>query len=182
MEDRVEYMGRRISAEGIQPTDEKIKAIKEAPQPQNVSELRSFLGMVNFQAQFIPHLSTVIHPLNDLLCDKPWKWTRKCTAAFNTVKDTLMSDQLLTHYDTSRPLELLADASPYGVGAVIMHMYDDGSRRLIAYASRSLDKHEKNYAQLDKEALAIMFGLKKFRMYLYGVLQFVQIINRWNEY
>ena len=168
MQDRVEYMGRRISAQGIQPTDEKVKAIKDAPQPQNITELRSFLGMVNFQALFVPHLSTIIHPLHDLLCDKPWEWTNTHTKAFNTVKDILTSDKVLTHYDAKRPLVLAADASPYGLGAVILHTYEDGSQKPIAYASRSLGKHEKGYAQLDKEALAIMFGLKKFRMYVYG--------------
>ena len=170
METTVEYMGRRISAKGIQPTDQKIKAIKEAPRPQNVSELRSFLGMVNFQAQFVPHLSTVIHPLNELLGNKPFEWTDDCSRAFETIKQVLTSDQILTHYDTKLPLELAADASPYGVGALIMHVYGDGTRRPIAYASRTLDKHEKGYSQLDKEALAIMFGLKKFRMFLYGRL------------
>ena len=168
MQERVEYMGRRISAKGIQSTDSKIKAIKDAPQPRNITELRSFLGMVNFQAIFVPHLSTIIRPLNDLLCDKPWSWTDDHTTVFNTIKEILTSDDVLTHYDPKRTLELAADASPYGLGAAILHVFEDGSKKPIAYASRSLEKHEKGYAQLDKEALAIMFGLKKFWMYLYG--------------
>ncbi|XP_038072087.1 uncharacterized protein K02A2.6-like [Patiria miniata] len=168
MQESVIYMGRRISAKGIQPTDDKVDAIRNAPVPQNVTELRSWLGMVNFQAQFLPNLSTMAHPLNELLGDCPWQWTDECTRAFEAVKDAISSDKLLAHYDPALPLEFATDASPYGLGAVMLHVYADGARHPIAYASRSLNKHEKGYAQLDKEALAIMFGLKRFRTYLYG--------------
>ena len=75
---------------------------------------------------------------------------------------------MLAHYDPQQKLELAVDTSPYGLGAVIMHITPEGKHRPIAFASRSLNKHEKGYSQIDKEALAIMFGLKRFRMYLYS--------------
>ena len=168
MQECVVYMGRRISAKGIQATDDKVDAIRNAPAPQCEAELRSWLGMVNFQAQFLPNFSAMAHPLHELLGNRPFRWTAECDTAFQAVKKAVSTDRLLAHYDPKLPLELATDASPYGVGAVIMHVYGDGSQRPIAYASSSLNKHEKGYAQLDKEALAIMFGLNRFRMYLYG--------------
>lgn len=168
MQTSVVYMGTCISAEGIHPTEDKVEAIRNAPTPQDATELRSWLGMLNFHAKFIPNLSSVIHPLNNLLGNKAWQWTKECDVAFKKAKEAISSDRLLAYYDDSLPLLLAADASPYGIGAAIMQDHRDGSRRPIAYASRSLNKHEKGYGQLDKEALAIMFGLKRFRMYLYG--------------
>ena len=168
MQECVVYMGRRISAKGIQATDDKVDTTRNAPAPQCEAKLRSWLGMVNFQAQFLPNFSAMAHPLHELLGNRPFRWTAECDTAFQAVKKAVSADRLLAHYDPKLPLELATDASPYGVGAVIMHVYGDGSRRPIAYASSSLNKHEKGYAQLDKEALAIMFGLNRFRMYLYG--------------
>ena len=98
----------------------------------------------------------------------PWDWTDACEKSFNAVKEAISSDKLLTHYDPSKRVELSTDASPYDIGAVICHNDDEGRRLPIAYASRSLNNHERGYAQLDKEALAIMFGVQRFRTYLYG--------------
>ena len=168
MKPSVVYMGRRISADGIQPTEDKVAAIKEAPVPQNVTQLRSWLGMVNFQAQFIPHLSSLCKPMNDLLGKQPWKWTKQCQEAFQSVKDAMVTDSMLRHFKPNRTVEMACDASPYGVAAVILQPDDNGVRKPVAYASRSLNKHEQGYAQMDREGLAIIFGLRRFHMYLYG--------------
>ncbi|XP_041453560.1 uncharacterized protein K02A2.6-like [Lytechinus variegatus] len=168
MKDSVVYFGRKLSSKGIQPTSDKVEAVRHAPTPKNVSELRSWLGMVNYHAQFIPNLSTMVHSLNELLGSKPWSWDKDCDNAFQAVKKAISTERLLTHYDPEQELELSVDASPYGVGAVISHVNNNGNRKPVAYASRSLNQHEKGYAQLDKEALAIMFGLQRFRTYLYG--------------
>ena len=162
------YFGLHFSEKGLQPTDEKVKAIKEAPTPRNVTELRSFLGMLAALTNFIPKLSTLAHPLYQLLGNKPWNWTPACKQAFRDVKHALTSESVLAHCSPTLPMELSVDASPYGVGAVIMHVYPNGLRRPIAFASRTLNEHEKRYGQIDKEALAIMFGLKRFHLYLYG--------------
>jgi len=84
------YFGLRFSARGIQPTDEKVEAIREAPTPRNVTELRSFLGMLAALSNFIPKLSTLAHPLYKLLGNKPWKWTANCDQAFGDIKHTLI--------------------------------------------------------------------------------------------
>ena len=145
MSPSVIYFGLRFSENGLQPTDEKVKAIKEAPTPSNVSELRSFLGMLAALTNFIPKLSTLAHPLYELLGNKPWKWSPTCDKAFCDVKCALTSQTVLTHYNPSLPVELAVDASPYGLGVVIMYELPNGDRRPIAYASQTLNEHEKRY-------------------------------------
>ena len=165
----VEYLGHRISAKGIQPTEDKVRAVKDAPVPTNVTQLRSFVGLVNYYGKFLPNLSSVLAPLYALLQKgTQWKWGAEQDKAFHAVKSQLTSDCLLVHFDPQKPLTLACDASPYGVGAVMSHRLQDGSERPIAFASRSLSPAEKGYAQLDKEALAIVFGVTKFHVYLYG--------------
>ena len=169
MEESVTYMGCIISAQGIQPTEEKIDAIKKAPRPENVTQLRSFLGMVNYHGKFIPNLSAILHPLNRLLRKgHQFKWTSVCENSFQMAKNSLSSANVLVHYDPKLPLILECDASPYGIRAALSHRFPDGVERPIAYASRSLNDAEKNYGQIEKEGLAIIFGLSKFYMYLYG--------------
>ena len=162
MGDSVEYLGHVIDAKGLHATPEKLAAIRDAPSPRNIQELRSFLGLLNYYGKFIPNLSTLIHPLNGLLGHNAvWNWTEVCTKAFNAAKSALLSTGVLAHYDPTLPVKLAADASAYGVGAVLSHQYPDGSERPIAFASRTLSTSEKNYAQLEKEALALIFGVKK---------------------
>jgi hypothetical protein len=95
-------------------------------------------------------------------------WDRRCKGAFEKLKAKLASAEVLAHYDPGLPVKLDCDASAYGIGAVLSHQYPDGSERPIAYASRTLTSAEVNYAQLEKEGLALIFGVKKFHKYLYG--------------
>ena len=165
----VVYLGLRISAEGLQPVEEKINAVKRAPAPQNVNELRSFLGMVQYYHSFLPGLATILAPLHRLLQKNVrWEWSDDCKKAFEACKEGLTSDSLLVHYDLNRKLRLACDASSYGLAAVLSHVMEDGQERPIAYASRTLSSSEKNYAQIEQEALSIIFGVKKFHQFLYG--------------
>ena len=169
MRNSVEYLGHRIDATGLHALPDKLEAIQNTPEPTNVPELRSFLGLLNYYGRFIPNLSTIIHPLNSLLQHNArWQWAEGCRKAFLQAKETLTSSHLLVHYDPAQPLRLAADASAYGIGAVISHVMKDGTERPIAYASRTLSPTERNYAQLEKEALALIFGIKKFHQYLFG--------------
>ena len=169
MQASVEYLGHMVDRQGLHTTEDKLRAISEAPTPKNVQELRSFLGLQNYYGRFIPNLATLIHPLNRLLCKgAPWKWTAECAEAFRRAKEALVSSRVLVHYDPSLPLKLAGDASAYGVGAVISHVLEDGSEHPIAFASRTLSASEQNYAQVEKEALSLIFGVKKFHSYLYG--------------
>jgi hypothetical protein len=124
---------------------------------------------VNYHHKFLPNLATILHPLNQMLeSNYQWNWTDQCEEAFFKVKAMIVSDLVLTHYDPNLPLQLACDASPVGIGAVLSHFMADATERPIAFASRSLSKAERNYAQIDKEALATVWGVNKFHNYLFG--------------
>ena len=112
----------------------------QAPHPNNTTELRSFLGLLTALSSFIPNLSELTHPLNELLGNQPWKWTESCEKSFQELKRIVTTNTVLAHYDPQQPLELAVDASQYGLGAVIMHVTPEGKRQPIAFASRSLNK------------------------------------------
>ena len=154
----VEYLGHRNSAAGIQPTEDKKKAILQAPAPKNVTQLKSWLGLLNYYSKFLPILSATLS----------WSWESSQQVAFSKAKELLTSASVLVHYEPDRELVLACDASEYGVGAVLSHHFEGGFDRPIAFASRTLAPAERKYSQLDKEALAIVFGVDKFHQYLYG--------------
>ena len=165
----VSFLGHRIDANGIHPLDDKLQAIAQAPAPVNVQELRSFLGLINYYGKFIPNAATILAPLNRLLRkDAKWNWSKECERSFNEAKKVLSSSSVLVHYDPALPIRLAGDASAYGIGAVIAHVMPDGSERPVAFASRTLSSSERNYAQVEKEALSLIYGVKHFHSYLYG--------------
>ena len=168
-QEKITFCGHDIDSKGLHKTTDKTAAVVNAPRPQNVTEVRSFLGLVNYYHKFLPNLATTLHPLNQMLeSNYQWDWTDRCEEAFQKVKVMIASDLVLTHYDPKLPLQLACDASPVGIGAVLSHVMPDGTERPIAFASRSLSKAERNYAQIDKEALATVWGVKKFHNYLFG--------------
>ena len=114
----VAYLGHVISQEGLHTEESKVRAIVDAPEPTNVGELRSFLGMVNYYGKFLPDLATTLAPLYHLLRKScRWRWSTEQKLSFNQVKDLLRSGRVLTHFDDRLPLVLECDASPYGLGA-----------------------------------------------------------------
>ncbi|XP_063627468.1 uncharacterized protein K02A2.6-like [Cydia splendana] len=165
----VTYLGFRISKQGVHTCPEKIKVIKDMAIPANVTELRSFIGMIMYYGKFVKNISMTLTPLYKLLRKgASFSWTKECSEAFNAVKRCLVSSSVLAHYDPELPLCLTTDASSSGVGAVISHQMPDGTERPVAYASRVLNAAEVNYSQIQREALGIVFGIKKFHQYLYG--------------
>ena len=127
------------------------------------------MGLLNYYGKFLPALATKLNPLNNLLKkQQQWKWTSECESAFNWAKQALTSAKVLVHYNPDLPIRVAADASAYGIGAVLSHVQQDGSERPVAYASRTLSSSEKNYSQIEKEALALIFAVKKFHQYIYG--------------
>ncbi|XP_064479921.1 uncharacterized protein K02A2.6-like [Ornithodoros turicata] len=120
--------------------------------------------------RFLPNLSSCLRPLYLLLtAGKRWEWGRAQEDAFNESKRLMLSAPILAHFDPAKPLYLSCDASPYGVGAVISQKEAYGRERPIAFASRSLSEAEQRYSQLDKEALALVFGTERFHQYLWGM-------------
>lgn len=165
----VAYLGHVIDAKGIHPLPDKVKAIQQAPTPKNVTELKSYLGLLTYYGKFLPNLSSRLSPLYKLLRKHvPWKWTSKQDKAFQDSKELLTSSQLLVHFNPKLPLLLACDASAYGIGAVLAHLMPDGSEQPIGYASRTLNSAERNYSQLEKEGLSCIFGIKRFYSYLFG--------------
>ena len=114
MQMTVTYMGRGMSAEGMQSTEEQVMAIREAPEPQNVQQLRSWLGMVNFHGLFVDNLATLAHPLHQLLTvtKKTFQSIKECVQAFKAIKDVVADAALLVHFDEWKPLVPVVDASP----------------------------------------------------------------------
>ena len=168
--DSIQFCGHRLDREGIHKTQDKIEAVTRAPSPQNVSQLRSFLGLINYYNRFLPNLSTQWAPLYHLFKKgQKWCWSRHCQQSFEAVKELVSSNQMLVFYNPKLPIKLSCDASPYGLGAVLSHILEDGQERPVAFASRSPSRAEENYSQIDKEALALVWGIKHFHQYLWGV-------------
>ena len=166
--DNLDYLGWHLDKDGKEPLRSRVSALLDAPAPQEIGELQSFVGKLNFYDKFLPHRATVCEPLYRLYDEgTAWRWGAKEQEAFDAAKEMLCSGDLLVHYDLDRELVLSCDASPVGLGAVLAHVFDEGERP-IEYASRALNAAERNYSQIDKEALSIVFAVKKFHRYLAG--------------
>ena len=147
----------------------KVKAVVEAPEPQYVPQLRAFLGLVNSYNQFLPNLSTLLAPLHKLLKKHAqWHWSLQCSQAFCDIKQLISSDLVLAHFNPDLPLTLSCDASAYGLGTVLSHILPIGEERPVAFGSRTLSASEQKYSQIEKEALALIWGIKHFQQYLFG--------------
>ena len=165
----VQYLGHIIDAEGLHPAPDKLKAVRNAPTPQNSTELKAYLGLLTYYSKFLPNMATTLTPLYRLLRNNvKWQWTSLEANAFQASKEVLTSNSLLVHYDPSKQLMLMCDASPYGVGAVLSQIDEQGVEKPVVYTSCTLISAERNYSQLEKDALALIFGTKCFHNYLYG--------------
>ncbi|KAL5258791.1 hypothetical protein ACHWQZ_G009300 [Mnemiopsis leidyi] len=169
MQREVVYLGHVVSADGIKPVRSKVDSLLAAPEPKNVDQLVSFLGAVNYYRRYLPNMSSIIAPLDRLRAKGvQWKWSTEEQRAFRKLKDLLCSNNVLTFYNPKLPLKLDCDASKGGLGVVLSHIMPSGEERPIEYASRTLSPAERNYSQVDKESLAIVWGVKRMHIYLYG--------------
>ncbi|CAI2296196.1 unnamed protein product [Caenorhabditis sp. 36 PRJEB53466] len=150
--EEIKFLGFIIDKNGRRPDKEKVQVIKGMCEPKDQKELRSFMGMITYYSAFIPHMKSLRGPLDKLL-----------------MKDYVLSSDLnLTHYQPNIPIVVAADACDYGIGAVISHRFADGTEKPIAHAARSLNSAEKNYSQIEKEGLGLIFAVKRFHKYLFG--------------
>ena len=167
---KLTFMGYLLSNQGIGPTESRVEAVVDAREPQNAEEVRSFLGLVNFSARFIPNLASIAEPLHRLTRKQtPFVWGTEQQGAFDALKDSLANAETLAYFDSNaEETKLITDASPVGLGAVLTQV-QGGCERVVAYASRSLTDVERRYSQTEKEALGLVWGCERFHMYLYGV-------------
>ena len=165
----INVFGHIVSSQGIQPDQAKITAITTAPKPKCAAEVRSFLGLTNYCSRYIQNYSSITYPLRQLTkANAQFHWTEQHEAAFNKLKTALSNSPVLAHFSLTSPTRLVTDASPWAVGAILLQQQPDMSYRPIAYGSRSLSQTEMKYAQIEREALAIVFGCEHFHTYLYG--------------
>ena len=169
IKDKVEYLVHLVSAEGVEADPSKKKAVKNFPQPLDVKGLRSFLGLASYYRRFVPNLSSVAGPLHALTRkNAPFVWTPTCQQAFDGLKRLLTEVPVLAYPVFEKPFLLETDASGTGLGAVLAQKQEDGSVRPIAYASRTLQSHERNYGVTELEGLGVVWATKHYRPYLYG--------------
>ncbi|XP_074026021.1 uncharacterized protein K02A2.6 isoform X1 [Leptinotarsa decemlineata] len=167
-QDSITYLGFNISKDGLKKVESKVKAILETDRPNNVSEVRSFIGFTNYYARFIPNLSKILHPIYQLLKkDHVFNWTDHCESSFKKLKEIISSDTTLVHFNPKFPILVTTDASRKGISAVLSHIID-GEERTVTCVSRTLLPSEKNYNTVHIEALAIYFAVNKFYQYVCG--------------
>lgn len=157
-------MGSIISQDGIKPDSEKIKAIVEMPPPEDKKGIERLLGTINFLASYIPNMSDLTAPIRELLKkDVTFMWQHEQKEALEKIKTVLTSNPVLAFYDVTKDVTIQTDSSQDGLGSCLLQ-----NNHPIAYASRALTSAEKNYAQIEKELLAILFACEKFNQYIYG--------------
>ena len=163
-------MGQIIDSDGIRKDPSKVKAITDMAEPQNIADLRRFLGLVNHLMKFCPNLAEKTKPLRDLLKkERAWVWDTAQQEAFQQLKADMASDQVLALYNPEKETMVSSDASSFGLGAVLMQKQQSGEMRPVAYASRSMTETERRYAQIEKEALAITWALEHWAEFLIGM-------------
>ena len=161
---QVPYIGHLLTREGLRVDPKKVEAIEEMPAPKDAKAVQRLLGSVNYLAKFVPHLSNIMQPLRRLLDkDTEWCWLHTHQQAFDEMKKALTTTPALTYYDVMKPVVIQCDASDSGLGAALLQ-----NGLPVAYSSRALTSAETNYAQIEKELLAIVFACEKCDQYVYG--------------
>lgn len=161
---QITYVGHVLTDKGLQPDPEKVRAVQNMTRPTNKQEVQTFMGFITYLGKFLPNLSEVSAPLRSLTeKDVSFHWDSEQEASFQKLKNLVTDSPVLRYYDPKKPLTLTVDASSKGLGAAIVQ-----EGQPIAYASRALTKSQQNYAQIEKETLAISFGCTKFHQFIYG--------------
>ena len=166
----VKFLGHCIDSSGVRPDPDKVSAIQKVRAPANVGDVRRFLGMVNQMGKFAPNLAEVTQPLRELLNKRnQWVWGEPQQKAFARVKEILTSSPVLALFDPNLETIISADASSFGLGAVLLQRQPTGDLKPVAYVSRSMTPTEQRYAQIEKEALAFTWACERLSDYLIGL-------------
>ena len=163
------WLGHEIDETGIKPNNEKVKAILDLKHPKNQKQLKSFLDAIQCLAKFLPRLSERTERLRKLLKkDSTRNWGKQEDEDFKSIKKMLIEEPCLAHYTKDRDNIVTTDASKTGLGITLWQKQSNGEIKPIAFGSRYLNDSEKNYSIVELELLAVVWGLEKFRFYLYG--------------
>lgn len=175
----VSFLGFTVVAgKGIRMSDDKIQALRDTPAPRNLSDLRSFLGLVNFYDKFIPHFSDIVAPLTDLTKkDAPFNWSPVHSAAFSRLLESIRNDVFLAAFDWSKPVTLETDASDVAYGGCISQPDENGQLRPIVFFHHKFKDHEKNWDIHDKELYAIVYAFDRYRHFLSGTRTPVSVFS-----
>ncbi|KAF1319053.1 reverse transcriptase, partial [Globisporangium splendens] len=169
----IPVLGCFVGKIGVRVDPEKVKAIDDWPVPQNVKQLRQWLGLANYLHKYTRNYAALVQPLTQLLKkDVEWKWSDDHQAAFEEVKRSLREAPVLALPNHDKPFHVVCDASDYAIGCALMQHDDEGRERVVSYQSRQLRPAERNYPVHDKELLAMKYSLVKFRVYLLGEERF----------
>src|SRR5437867_1727832 len=168
LQKKVNFLGHVISEGSIATDPEKIEQVRSWPRPQNTTETRSFIGLVSYYRRFVNQFARVAAPLHALAAkNAKFIWTEECEVAFEELKKRLITSPILAMPNDDGEFRLDTDASNYAIGAVLSQV-QNGEERVIAYASRTLSRPERNYCVTRRELLAIVYFVKQFRSYLLG--------------
>ena len=163
------FLGHVISKDGVRADPRKTQALHDMPAPKNVFELRSFLGGAGYFRRFIKGYGQIASPLTRLLkADVPFIWSEECRLAFDTIKQALVAPPILAYPNWSKEFILYTDASKAGLGIALSQLDDNGHEHVVLYDSRTLTAEEKGYGVSDMEGAAVIWALKKHRVYLLG--------------
>lgn len=172
---KVSFLGHELSAEGVRPLKKYISTIKEFRAPKTTGELRSFLGLINFVSKWIPNYATATEPLKTLLRNKNGDrtditdhWGPEQQRCFDSLKDTMTNIPSLGYYDVNDRTMVIADASPVGLGGVLVQINPEDNPRITAYGHKTLTDCERRYCQIEKVALALVWAVEHFHIFLYG--------------
>lgn len=163
------FCGHLLTTGGVKADPAKIRSIKALQAPLDVSHLRSLLGMTNYCAKFVPNYVKLVEPLLALLRkDAEWRWSSTEQHAFEQLQAVLSEDRVLGYFNPTLHTEVIVDAGPTGLGAVLVQHRSNGTKYVVAYASRALSDVERRYSQLEREGLAAVWGCEHFHPYIYG--------------
>ena len=165
----VSFYGFVFSEDGLKLDQRKVKAIQKAQPPQTKSEIKSFLGLASYCSRFIPEFATISEPMRRLIKKNVlWNWTIEQQQAFEKVQNAVVQHTAKTCFDPNLDTEIVADASPVGLGGILIQRNKENKTNIVAYASRTLSDVEKKFCQTEKEALSVVWALEHFHQYISG--------------